>query len=118
MLAGQVPWSARAWHSLAVSAAVAALVVPAPAVHTASVHTGARGQPILRQVSYRGYSFEVPGSWPVIDLTRHPRDCVRFDRHAVYLGPPGRNEPSPPPLLAPTQPVFIPPPAPPAPPPP
>jgi hypothetical protein len=40
-------------------------------------------------VSYRGHHFTVPDSWKVIDLTKAPATCVRFDRHAVYLGTPG-----------------------------
>jgi hypothetical protein len=43
----------------------------------------------VKQVSYRGYRFEVPSAWPVISLTAHPGTCVRFDRQAVYLGTPG-----------------------------
>ncbi|MET8330489.1 glycoside hydrolase domain-containing protein [Streptomyces sp. NPDC005181] len=39
-----------------------------------------------KDVSYRGYHVRVPSSWPVIDLAAHPETCVRFDRHAVYLG--------------------------------
>jgi hypothetical protein len=32
--------------------------------------------------------FQVPGDWPVYDLTADPSTCVRFDVHAVYLGQP------------------------------
>jgi hypothetical protein len=46
----------------------------------------------MRQIAYRGYRFEVPASWPVFNLAKDPRVCVRFDRHAVYLGRPGANE--------------------------
>jgi hypothetical protein len=38
-------------------------------------------------VTYRGVSVEVPASWPVIRL-EGGTGCVRFDRHAVYLGDP------------------------------
>ncbi len=41
---------------------------------------------------YRGVSVRVPRSWPVFDLARNPQACVRFDRHALYLGTPGREE--------------------------
>ncbi len=41
-----------------------------------------------RLVRYHGYRLAVPASWPVFRLSRHPRLCVRFDRHAVYLGQP------------------------------
>jgi hypothetical protein len=41
-----------------------------------------------RTVSYRGYAVKVPAGWPVFHLTQRSRTCVRFDRHAVYLGTP------------------------------
>ncbi len=46
----------------------------------------------IRTVSYRGYAFEVPASWPVHRLAADPSTCVRFDRHAVYLGHPGSEQ--------------------------
>lgn len=39
-------------------------------------------------VRYRGYKVVVPASWPVYDLRADPDVCVRFNRHAVYLGRP------------------------------
>ncbi|KAB1140316.1 DUF1906 domain-containing protein [Streptomyces luteolifulvus] len=45
-----------------------------------------------RQVDYRGHRFTVPASWPVVDLDQNPRACVRFDRHALYLGHPGADQ--------------------------
>jgi hypothetical protein len=56
-------------------AALVAIVVPAAA--------GAR------TVHYRGVAVRVPAGWPVFHLTATSRTCVRFDRHAVYLGTPG-----------------------------
>ena len=41
---------------------------------------------------YRGVSVRVPRSWPVVNLARDPHACVRFDRHALYLGTPGDEE--------------------------
>ncbi|MFE9429924.1 glycoside hydrolase domain-containing protein [Streptomyces sp. NPDC006640] len=46
----------------------------------------------VTQVSYRGHAFTVPASWQIVDLEKHPDACVRFDRHAVYLGTPGGNQ--------------------------
>jgi hypothetical protein len=43
-------------------------------------------------VRYRGYRLVVPASWPVYQLSSHPNLCVRFDRHAVYLGQPGSSQ--------------------------
>ncbi|MGZ4186196.1 MAG: DUF1906 domain-containing protein [Solirubrobacteraceae bacterium] len=42
----------------------------------------------LKVVSYHGYTVKVPRSWRVYDLAKDPRVCVRFNRHAVYLGAP------------------------------
>ena len=42
----------------------------------------------LKVVRYHGYSVTVPRAWPVYDLARAPGTCVRFNRHAVYLGTP------------------------------
>jgi hypothetical protein len=44
------------------------------------------------QVTYRGHTFTVPDTWQVIDLTKDPDTCVRFDRHAVYLGSPAADQ--------------------------
>ncbi len=38
-------------------------------------------------VGFDGYRISVPASWPVYDLRADPSVCVRFNRHAVYLGP-------------------------------
>jgi len=46
----------------------------------------------MKAVVYRGYTVTIPRSWPVLDLARRPRTCVRFDRHALYLGVPGAVE--------------------------
>ena len=43
----------------------------------------------MKTVAYAGYEFQVPASWPVYRLDEHPRTCVRYDVHAVYLGRPG-----------------------------
>jgi Domain of unknown function (DUF1906) len=40
-------------------------------------------------VRFHGYSFKVPGSWPVYNLAASPSQCVLFNAHAVYLGTPG-----------------------------
>jgi hypothetical protein len=43
-------------------------------------------------VRYRGYRLRVPARWPVYDLHSDPGVCVRFDRHAVYLGQPSSTQ--------------------------
>jgi hypothetical protein len=45
-----------------------------------------------RVVRYGGLQLVVPASWPVYQLASHPTTCVRFDRHAVYLGRPGADQ--------------------------
>jgi glycoside hydrolase-like protein len=45
-----------------------------------------------REVRYRGYAIEVPASWPVYHMNADPSRCVRFDRHAVYLGSPSADQ--------------------------
>ncbi len=52
----------------------------------ASTALAASGTKLVR---YHGYGLRVPASWPVFDLGRTPTTCVRFNRHAVYLGVPG-----------------------------
>src|SRR5437879_4307773 len=75
----------RAWliGLVLVGATVCGSLVGAP-VAAAGTH--------LREVRYRGYGIDVPGSWPVYELAADPSRCVRFDRHAVYLGRPGPNQ--------------------------
>ena len=46
----------------------------------------------LKEVSYAGATVEVPVGWPVRDLSADPHTCIRYDRHAVYLGDPGPNQ--------------------------
>ena len=42
----------------------------------------------LKTVRYGTYSVRVPSRWPVFRLSSDPSACVRFNRHAVYLGRP------------------------------
>jgi Rv2525c-like, glycoside hydrolase-like domain len=52
--------------------------------------TGAGDQ--TKVVRYHGYRLVVPASWPVYDLASAPATCVRFNRHAVYLGTPSSRQ--------------------------
>jgi hypothetical protein len=45
----------------------------------------------MKTVAYAGYEFQVPANWPVYRLDEHPKTCVRYDVHAVYLGTPGTD---------------------------
>jgi len=102
MLARQLPCLTRSRRTLCATAAVAALAVPAAPRAAAP---GSQAAP--RHVSYLGYTFAVPRSWPVIDLARGQRTCVRFDLHAVYLGDPAGNQSCPSLLVGTTQAVLI-----------
>jgi glycoside hydrolase-like protein len=62
--------------------ALLALVVPAVAAAAAPTKT----------VRYHGYRLVVPAAWPVYDLASDPTVCVRFNRHAVYLGRPSSRQ--------------------------
>jgi hypothetical protein len=55
----------------------------------AGVALARAGSKVIR---YRGYRIVVPLSWPVYDLRSNPALCVRFNRHALYLGRPGTGE--------------------------
>jgi Domain of unknown function (DUF1906) len=43
-------------------------------------------------VRYHGVRVTVPASWPVLRLGADSTVCVRFNRHAVYLGVPGTRQ--------------------------
>jgi hypothetical protein len=84
--------------------AIAGLLLPA--VH-AGVAAAASADQGSRLVTYRGYSFRVPASWRVVDLAQHRRACVRFDRHAVYLGTPSPSQRCPSRLLGTTEAMLV-----------
>jgi len=68
-----------AFRRTSVAALLAALGLAATCATAASAHV----------VRFHGYRLSVPAGWPVYQLAGRPRTCVRFDRHAVYLGTPG-----------------------------
>ncbi len=70
----------RASLALIIAACAAMLILPGVAL--------AR----TKTVAYRGLRLSVPQGWPVFHLGRNSRVCVRFNRHAVYLGQPGADE--------------------------
>jgi hypothetical protein len=45
-----------------------------------------------RLIRFDGRTLQVPASWAVYKLKRHPRMCVRLDRRAVYLGTPSPRQ--------------------------
>ncbi|HEX3831655.1 MAG TPA: glycoside hydrolase domain-containing protein [Solirubrobacteraceae bacterium] len=58
-------------------------------------------------VRFHGYRLSVPAGWPVYQLARRPRTCVRFDRHAVYLGTPSSAQTCPAHAVGRTESVLI-----------
>jgi hypothetical protein len=52
----------------------------------------AMGRTATKTVHYRSYAVRVPTGWPVFRLASDPSACVRFDRHAVYLGRPSSQQ--------------------------
>lgn len=109
-----IVWQKRA---LAVGAVLAATTLSvAGAAAAAGQHSpgdrGGRGpqggaSATLRQVTYLGYTFEVPSNWPVINLAADPATCVRFDRHAFYVGEPGTDQACPSGLIGSTEAVLV-----------
>jgi hypothetical protein len=70
-----------------------ALVVPRTSLAATGPASQVSGHHLfLKTVRYDGVRLEVPDDWPVIDLGSNSRVCVRFDRHAVYLGRPGTEQ--------------------------
>jgi hypothetical protein len=76
--------TARHRHALAAAAVLATVTLFAGGIAAAA---SAPAGP-LRGVTYQGYTFEIPRDWAVVNLAAHPGTCVRFDRHALYLGRP------------------------------
>jgi len=86
----------------AVPTAITGLLIAVIGVVTFSVPTFGSAPAALpeRNVSFHGYHVRVPASWPVVHLGAASSACVRFDRHAVYLGAPTSAERCPAHLIA------------------
>ncbi len=92
------------WTAIPVAITMAlALLAELPARAAVAAVTQHR----IKTVTYRGHSFEVPPGWRVIDLAQHPRTCVRFDRHTIYLGTPAANEACPSSIIGTTEAMLI-----------
>jgi hypothetical protein len=94
---GEARWRRLAALLVGLSALVPLLVVPLEA-HASSA---------WRVVHYRGYRLTVPVGWPVFSLAAHPRLCVRFNRHAVYLGRPGAGQRCPTEVMGRTEAILV-----------
>ena len=82
------------------------MLVVLVAVPLTSGPAAAGGQP-AGTVRYLGRTFTVPPGWRVIDLAAHPHQCVRFDRHVLYLGSPGRVQDCPAGLVGTTEAMLV-----------
>jgi hypothetical protein len=60
-----------------------------------------------RVVHYRSYAIRVPAGWPVYRLTPTSHVCVRFDRHAIYLGAPSSQQACPAAALGHTEAILV-----------
>ena len=58
-------------------AMISAIISASPAASPASAVRGFGGTD--KRVAYLGYTFLVPRSWPVINISRRRNVCVRFD---------------------------------------
>lgn len=79
---------ARSTRSVLIGLAVVACALGLVTANAVAEPAGSGGQ----VVEYAGYQLTVPADWAVVDLTREPTECVRFDRQAVYLGRPGERQ--------------------------
>ena len=61
-------------------------------VGSCAIAAMAQGASATKVVSYRGYHLTVPAGWPVYRLAARAGTCVRFNRHAVYLGTPSTDQ--------------------------
>ncbi len=73
----------------ALAVLIGLLAAPGPALARARAF---KALPGTKAVSYRGLRLRVPRSWPVLRLGVASHVCVRFNRHAVYLGTPGTSQ--------------------------
>lgn len=69
-----------------------ALVLLGALIWTAVAVASAARHPATQVVRYRGFQITVPAGWPIFHLGVDSHVCVRFNRHAVYLGRPGTNQ--------------------------
>jgi Domain of unknown function (DUF1906) len=96
----------RARPRRVILAGMAIMALLLPLAHSGAA-AAATAEPGLRLVTYDGYSFKVPAGWRVVQLDQHQRACVRFDRHAVYLGTPSQSQICPSRLLGTTEAMLV-----------
>lgn len=67
----------------------------------------AAGAQPAHRVRYLGHTFTIPRGWRAVHLAAHPHQCVRFDRHVLYLGTPGRVQDCPAGLVGTTEAMLV-----------
>ena len=95
--------AARFRRSVPVAMAIAAAAAAVLPAQTAA----AAAHPAFVRLTYLRHSFVVPRDWRVINLREHPRTCVRFDRHIIYLGTPSPNQACPSSAIGTTEAMLI-----------
>ncbi len=60
-----------------------------------------------RTIRYHGATVTIPTSWAVINLADDPAACVRFDRHALYLGTPSTTQACPASVVGRTEAILL-----------
>lgn len=100
------PGRTAGWPGTPVLVAITIALALLP-ILTARAAGAAVTQHRIKTVTYHGHSFGVPFGWRVINLADHPRTCVRFDRHAIYLGAPTANEACPSSVVGTTEAMLI-----------
>ncbi len=106
-IAGPLP---RSRHGLSLGLALLALLAALAFLHL--VTGQALGSASTKVVRYHSYRLAVPANWPVFRLSAKPTTCVRFNRHAVYLGRPSAQQRCPAHAAGRTESILIEPPAP------
>ncbi|MGH2842446.1 MAG: DUF1906 domain-containing protein, partial [Solirubrobacteraceae bacterium] len=91
----QKPTTIRALRVVIAIALACALALPGAALAA------------TRTLSYHGVRLTVPAGWPVFHISSGSRVCVRFNRHAIYLGRPGVNQFCPPRALGRTEAILV-----------
>jgi Rv2525c-like, glycoside hydrolase-like domain len=93
-------------HACAVGGATVAIGLLVALLCLAAAAT-ATAAPRLKRVTYRGYTLRVPAGWPVYRLGANSTVCVRFNRHAVYLGRPSTRQRCPATSLGRTEAILV-----------
>ncbi|HET9126423.1 MAG TPA: DUF1906 domain-containing protein [Solirubrobacteraceae bacterium] len=85
-------FSVRRSLSLPTLAIFAAALVSVLALAPTGSARAAATPSATKLVHYGRWSARVPRTWPVFHLGGNSHVCVRFNRHAVYLGPPSATQ--------------------------